>query len=112
MMRTLIILSLLFSLLQGYAQMAQEVKISNVSLIPRINHDGATSMQVNYALTFKYSREDKLKAKDSSENHYRVELTLETETRIILAQQGYEQNMDSAGALMFDDEILLTVDRY
>lgn len=111
-MRALITVLIVCSFLQSPAQLRQEVKISNVSLIPRINHDGATSMQVNYALTFKYSHEDKLKAKDSSDDHYRVELSLETDSGMILAQQGYEQNMDSAGALMFDDEVLLSIDRY
>ena len=112
MLRSLTILLFVFLDVHTYAQLKQEVKISNVSIIPRINNEGATSMQVNYALNFKYSRQDKLNAKDSSDNHYLIEIRLETDSGRVLAQQGYEQNIDSAGTLVFRNEVLLNIDRY
>ena len=112
MLRSLTLLVIVFLDTAAYAQLKQEVKISNVTIIPKINNEGATSMQVNYALNFKYSRQDKLNAKDSSDNHYRIELRLETDSGLVLAQQGYEKYIDSAGTLIFRDEVLLSIDRY
>jgi|GEM_PF-3822355 len=112
MRRLLHVLLILFIAAHADAQPVQVAKFLNMAVIPKINHDGATSMQVKYAITFKYSRDDFYRAKDSSAKRYRVDVRLETEHGLVLAQDGYEGYVDSANTLAFADELLLYRDRY
>ena len=96
----------------AYAQVTQSVQVSSIAAIPNINHRGATSIELKYALTFKYSREEKLKAKDSSDCHYAVEVRFETDSGPVAAAEGYEQYADSGAVVTFEDEVYVYSGHY
>ena len=98
-----IIIFLMAACIGVSAQVTQWAEVSGIAAIPNINNHGATSIELKYAMTFAYSREEKLKMKDSSESRYYTEVRFETDSGPVAAAEGYEQYADSGAAATFTD---------
>jgi hypothetical protein len=110
MLRAIFIFALTFT---GYAGVCapsvavkQEAVISNVSVIPKYNLYGATLVRIKFDCAFKYDREGREKAGDTSADNYYARIRFETEGGMVLAEDGYEGFTDSGMLVKAEERIL------